>query len=108
MGIEFVEVSSSGRAAIDAYLDSPATQDLLGPLTASPDHRALLKLYRERVGQSFKLDALSGLLGLPHEKLIPILSDFALYELAGFAGDDVQFKPCVDEALQKAIAAWQG
>lgn len=106
MGIEFVEVSSDGREVIDAYIDRPVAQNLLGPLTGTPDHVALLYFYRGKVGQSFKLDTLSGQIGIPHERLILVLSDFALYDLVGFSGDDVTLKSPADEALRQAIDAW--
>lgn len=106
MGIEFVEVSSVARDAITHYLDKDTSDELLTPLTGTPDHKVLLKFYKHKVGQSFKLDALSGEIGVPHEKLIPLLSDFALYDLVGFSGDDVQFKKTTDENLGRAIQAW--
>lgn len=106
MGIEFIEVASVTKDAISTYLDKSTTDDLLGPLTATPDHKTLLKFYKQKTGQTFKLDALAGQIGVPHEKLIPLLSDFALYDLVGFSGDDVMFKKSTDENLGRAIAAW--
>jgi uncharacterized protein (TIGR02266 family) len=107
MGIEFLEVSSLARDAIHGYVEGQAGGDLLGPLTASEEHRALLKFYKQKLGQTFKLDGLSALLGMAHERLIALLSDFALYDLVGFQGDDVQFKKSGDAKLERAVEEWK-
>ena len=106
MGIEFLEVSTTSRDAISDYLEQPASANLVGPLTCDDNHRALLKFYTERVGETFKLPVLSSQTGVPHEKLIATLSDFALYDLVGFSGDSVAFNRCQDEKLAEAIKKW--
>ena len=106
MGIEFVEVTNLTADVISDYIQGPESVEPLSPFTATPDHQALLKFYRENVGKSFKLDDLPGLVGVLHENLIFVLSDFAFYELISFSGDVIQFKKSSDENLVRAIEAW--
>ena len=106
-GIEFSEVSSSTQQALGSYVKKDeGGPKLLGRLISDPEHQAVLKFYQEHIGETIKLDKLAAEVGFPQAKLVTVLSDMALYDLAGFSGDNVRFKECKDDKLGEAIELW--
>jgi uncharacterized protein (TIGR02266 family) len=106
MGIEFIEVTSGNRDQLQSYVDVRIVEEYVRPLTQTPAHQSLLRLYYRKIGDSFAVDALALFLGMEREDLDSALVDFEGQGLVASASDKVSFLPPPDEQSDAAIRKW--
>lgn len=106
MGIEFLEVSTSEREAIQAYIANQGSKEILESLLQTPVHQNLLRLYCRKVGEQFDLDVLASFLSCPKSQLLEAVRDFARMQLVAFSNDTVAFLRPESGELSEAIQRW--
>lgn len=106
MGIEFLEVATHSKEAIQDYVATESTKEALAPLVRSEAHRNLLKIYCRKIGESFPVDVLAQFLGCKPVQLLDAVRDYAAARLVTFANNTVTFVSCEDADLAKSIDAW--
>lgn len=108
MGVEFVEVTTASQSAIEGFVETTPADNLLAPLLTTDDHKAILAFYKQKVGETFQVETLAKFTSIPPERLVPVLSDFAIFDLVSVQGPEIRFKTCADPALKASIDAWTG
>lgn len=108
MGVEFVEVSTASQTAITGFVETMPADNLLAPLLTTDDHKTILAFYKQKVGEKFQIEALAKFVNIPPERLVPALSDYAIFDLVSVQGTEIRFKSCADPALKASIDAWTG
>ncbi|GEM_PF-1923152 len=106
MGVEFLEVTSSTRAAIEDYIAEAGAKRILEPLVRTTVHRNLLRIHVRRVGEQFNLDVLAQFLGCSKRALQDAVRSFAKLGLITIQNDLVAFVAVKDRELADAIRNW--
>ena len=106
MGVEFLDVITGNKDAIQAYIQSENEQEFMSVLTRSKLHQNLLRFYCRKRGENFPLDVLAQFLGCRHADLLDCLKDFSLYKLVKFAKDTVTFVEAESPEVATGIRAW--
>ena len=106
MGIEFLEVITGNKDAIQVYVQSETEQEFMSVLTQSKLHQNLLRFYCRKQGENFPVDVLAQFLGCRHADLLDCLKDFSLYKLVKFVKDTVTFVEAETPEVSKGIKTW--
>ncbi len=109
MGIEFLKVAVQATQAIREYVGTEDAKEMLVRVTRTQLHQSLLKIARQRAGQSLLLEALRGYTGCDVAPLREALQDFAEVGLVHFThGSEVQFLEPPEGPFRRLVEAWGG
>lgn len=108
MGIEFMEVSIAGKEAINGYIATRVSSEVMAAVTKTDAHKNLLKLYARKMGEVYPMNVLQSFLGLDLPSVAALLKDFEAQGLVKIDGNEARLLKAEDPQLLKAIEEWAG
>jgi uncharacterized protein (TIGR02266 family) len=108
MGIEFIEVSIAGKEAINGYIATRVSSEVMTAVTKTDAHKSLLKLYARKMGEIYPMDVLQSFLGMDLPSVVAVLKDFEAQGLVKIEGAEARLLKAEDPKLLQDIEEWAG
>ncbi len=90
MGVQFLEVSTTDRKNLRAYVDDQISEEMSRVLTQSQLHRAILKHTMRNFGNELGVKDFASVTGAGRQLLIRALKDFTRFGLLRLSGDRLE------------------
>jgi uncharacterized protein (TIGR02266 family) len=90
MGVQFLEVSTTDRKNLRAYVDDQISEEMSRVLTSSQLHRAILKHTMRNFGNELTVKDFASVTGAGRQLLLRALKDFTRFGLLRLNGDRLE------------------